>query len=91
MTKALVLAASVAALERAQTKHPKWPTDPIHAAGIVSEESGELQKAILEATYEGASHDHVREEALDVAGAALRFLLSLDRYNYQPSPQHIQS
>lgn len=90
MTKALTLAASMAALERAQAKHPTWPTDPLHAVAVVSEEAGELQQAVLQATYEGASQDRVREEALDLAAAALRFVLSLDQYRYEASPQHHQ-
>lgn len=29
-------------LERAQGKFPTWPTDPIHALNVISEEYGEL-------------------------------------------------
>jgi NTP pyrophosphatase (non-canonical NTP hydrolase) len=90
MTKALTLAAAMAALERAQSKHPSWPTDPLHAVAVVAEEVGELQQACLQTTYEGGSPDRIREEALDVAASALRFLLSLDNYQPQPSPQHTQ-
>lgn len=92
MTKALALAASMAALERAQTKHPTWPTDPIHATTIIAEELGELHGEVLRLTYEPdkGDEDRVREEALDLVAAAIRFLISLDHYNYQPSLQHQQ-
>lgn len=90
MTRPLALAASMAALERATTKHPMWPSDPLHAAAIIAEELGELQQAVLQASYEGASQDRVREEALDLAASALRFLLSLDHYQFAPAAQHEQ-
>ena len=91
MTTALALAASMAALERARAKHPHWPTDPIHAAAVIAEELGELQREVLQLTYEDrGSSDRVREEALDVVAAALRFLISLDAYQCTPSPQHQQ-
>jgi NTP pyrophosphatase (non-canonical NTP hydrolase) len=90
MTKALALAASMSALERAQSKHPTWPTDPLHAAAIVAEEVGELQQAILQATYDDGDCNRIREEALDVAASALRFVLSLDSFQIIPSPQHTQ-
>ena len=92
MTRALALAAAMAALERASNKHPCWPTDPIHAAAIIAEEVGELQREALQITYEPekSNPDRLREEALDVAAAALRFLISLDAYQFTPSHQHQQ-
>jgi NTP pyrophosphatase (non-canonical NTP hydrolase) len=92
MTRPLALAASMAALERASTKHPLWPTDPIHAAAILAEEVGELQREVLQLTYEPAkgNPDRVREEALDLAAVALRFLISLDSYQFKPSQLHHQ-
>lgn len=92
MNRPLALAASMAALERASTKHPLWPTDPIHAAAILAEEVGELQREVLQLSYEPGkgSPDRVREEALDTAAAALRFLISLDSYEFTPSHQHQQ-
>lgn len=92
MTTALALAASMAALERARAKHPVWPTDPIHAAAVIAEEIGELQREVLQLTYEPTKGDpdRVRQEALDLAAAALRFLISLDAYQFTPGPQHQQ-
>ena len=92
MTRALALAASMAAVERATTKHPCWPSDPIHATAVIAEELGELQREVLQLTYEPSkgNEDRVREEALDLAAVAIRFLISLDQYNYQPSLQHQQ-
>lgn len=39
----------IAELNRARTKFPTWPDDPIHAAAVVAEESGELVQAALQA------------------------------------------
>jgi NTP pyrophosphatase (non-canonical NTP hydrolase) len=92
MTRALALAATMAAVERATAKWPDWPSDPLHAAAIPAEELGELQKAILQLTYEDeGGSDRIREEALDLAAAAIRFLISIDHYQCSPSLQHLQS
>lgn len=82
----------VAEVERATAKFPTWPTDIIHAGNVVSEEAGELAKAILQAVYEPhkSNLDDVREEAEQTAAMALRFLLSIDRYELITADQHEQ-
>ena len=79
-------------LARATRKYPTWPTDPLHALAVLGEEFGELTKAVLQHTYEPdkASLADVREEAVQTAAMALRFLLSLERYEYKESVQHHQ-
>lgn len=83
----------LAEIERATAKFPTWPTDPLHAIGVLGEEFGELTKAVMQATYEphkngpGAVHD----EAVQTAAMALRFLASLDCYEYASCPQHQQA
>ena len=79
-------------LARATRKYPTWPTDPLHALAVLGEEFGELTKAVLQHTYEPdkASLADVREEAVQTAAMALRFLLSLERYEYKESMQHHQ-
>ena len=63
----------IAELNRARTKFPTWPDDPIHAAGVLLEESGELMKAVLEACYQKEPDGHylqlieVRNEAIQTA------------------------
>lgn len=88
-----VLPAVLAELHRATAKFPTWPTDPLHAIGVLGEEFGELTKAVMQATYEPHKNGPgaVREEALQTAAMALRFLLSLDRYEYAGSQQHQQA
>lgn len=81
-------------IERAMMKFPTWPTDPIHAAAVISEESGEVMKAVLQAVYEPhkSGPSHVREEVIQTAAMCIRFLASLDdaRYDWTPVKQHTQ-
>lgn len=79
-------------LNRAVQKHPTWPDDPHHAANVVGEEAGEILKAVMEHTYEPqkSSRADVQAEAVETAAMAVRFLLSMDRYEFVPSLQHAQ-
>ena len=67
-------------LDNAQSLHPHWPGhDLVHAAGIVSEESGELIRAALRHEYaEGGTLDDVRTEAVQTATTAIRLLMNLE-------------
>lgn len=89
----LVLLPVLAEIERATRKFPTWPTDPLHALGVVGEEFGELGKAVLQAVYEPhkSGRAQVRDEAIQTAAMAIRFVASLDAYNYNGSAQHRQS
>ncbi len=83
-----------AEVERATRKFPTWPTDPIHAAAVIAEECGELQKAVLEAVYEPhkGSRPNVRTEAVQTAAMCLRFIASLEIYAWSArAPQHEQN
>lgn len=83
-----------AELNRAITKFPRWPTDPLHASGIIAEESGELFKAVLQQVYEPHKNDagNLRAEAIQTATMCIRFLVSLDNgdYDWRPGFQHLQ-
>lgn len=81
-----------AELDRAVVKFPTWPTRALDAMAVVAEESGELTKATLECTYEHpkSSQSDVRKEAVQTAAMAIRFLLSMDEYDFRPAPQHDQ-
>lgn len=80
-------------LNRACHKFPTWPTDPLHAMGVVNEEVGELNKAVLQGVYEPEKNPEgaVEKEALQAAAMLLRLLASLDRYEFTGGPQHTQS
>jgi len=81
-----------AEVARARGKFPDWPTDPVHAAAIVAEECGELQQAVLQVVYEPhkSTSVNVRIEAIQTAAMCLRFLASLDRYEWWRAAQHTQ-
>jgi len=83
----------LAELDRATAKFPTWPTDPLHAMGVLHEEVGELAKAVLQLVYEPhkSTFSDVRAEATQAAAMALRFLMSLDNYTWRPCEQHSQS
>ena len=85
--------AVLAEVQRAMRKFPRWPTDPIHAAAVIAEECGELQKAVLEAVYEPhkGSRPNIRAEAVQTAAMCLRFLASLDVYEWHRADQHQQN
>lgn len=89
---AVFLPRILAEVKKATAKFPEWPTDPVHAAAIVVEEAGELQKAVTESVYEPGKHSYanVPTEAIQTASMCLRFLASLSRYAWQPAMQHKQ-
>lgn len=78
---------------RATGKFPTWPTDPLHALAVLGEEYGELNKAVLQAVYEPhkSTLADVREEAIQCAAMAVRFLMSLPIYRYEECEQHLQA
>lgn len=77
---------------RATKKFPTWPNDPLHALAVLGEEYGELNKVVVQMTYEPhkTSPKEVREEAIQTAAMAIRFLMSLDDYAYCGCDQHKQ-
>lgn len=95
MTAAEKVTAEIQAeIDRAVRKFPTWPTDALHALAVLGEEYGELNKAVLQLAYEphkeGSSVAEVRKEAIQTAAMALRFVMSLDCYEYDECDQHQQ-
>lgn len=80
-------------LTSATNKFPTWPVDPLHALAVLGEEYGELDQAVLQLVYEPqkSSLGHIREEAIQTAAMALRFLMSIEDYNYDKCQQITQS
>jgi hypothetical protein len=75
-------------LEKAENKHPKWPTDPIHAAGNMVEEAGETMQACIDACYVDEQWiADAATEAAQTGAMALRFLIGMDDYVCEPGEQ----
>lgn len=89
----VAVAKVLAELRRAMEIFPTWPTDPLHALGVVGEEVGELNKEVLQLTYEPrkATPGAMACEAVQAAAMALRFVASLDRYEVRQCSQHHQA
>lgn len=92
MNRSEAVDAVMTEVDKATRKFPTWPDDPLHAVAVIGEELGELTQAVLECTYEPhkSTREDVRKEAVQVAAMAVRFLMSLDVYDYKPGGQHEQ-
>ena len=79
-----VLQAILEEFDRATKIHPDWPTDPVHAAAILSEEAGEVIKAVNNAVTgkkDGKDSDYTTE-AIQCGAMCLRFLVNLKTYDW---------
>jgi len=87
-----VLDMIISEVARATAKYPTWPTDPLHALAVLGEEYGELNKSLLQLTYEPhkTSSEEAQMEAIQTAAMAIRLAMSLGQYEYAACPQHIQ-
>lgn len=76
-------------VERAEILYPIWPAlqrrgDHVWAAAILCEEAGEVLKAALNWQAHGKGNvDEMRDEAIQTAAMAIRFLLNLDAVERQ--------
>ena len=72
-----LLEAVIDEVKRAEAKHPHWPTDIIHQAAIIAEESGEMVRAALQLSYEKGSQEDLRTELIQTAAMCFRMLKNL--------------
>lgn len=74
-------------LDAALEQWPAWPADPVHAAAVIAEETGELVQACLDFTYALPSlyGESIRKEAAQVGAMAIRMLMHLDQYQPRQS------
>jgi hypothetical protein len=75
-------------LDKAEKKFPLWPTDPMHAVGVLAEETGEVVQACLDACYWNHIAIHkAKHEAAQVGAMAVRFIMNTDLYKCNKSEQ----
>lgn len=68
-------------VESATKKFPLWPRDPIHAASVLSEESGELVRAANNFVYHAGDRLEMLREAIQVGAMAVRFIEHMAEYH----------
>ena len=64
-------------LNKAMEKFKWWPKDPIHAVGIMEEESGETMKAALQNVYDRKSDEEIIKEAAQTGAMAIRVIMGI--------------
>ena len=77
MKQCEVITAIFKELKKAESKFPGWPSDIVHAAAIVAEESGELVQASIDCYYGRGSEEKCIKEAIQTAAMSVRFLLNM--------------
>ena len=73
-----VIGLVMAEIDRTEKIHPVWPRNLIHAGMVVSEESGELVKSILDHDEGKGSNRQMIIEAVHTAAMAIRFLKNIE-------------
>lgn len=64
-------------LHKAETKHPAWTKDVIHATSIMQEESGEAIRAAIQYVYENGNIVELKKELIQTAAMCIRVLKNL--------------
>jgi NTP pyrophosphatase (non-canonical NTP hydrolase) len=68
--------------------YPAWPDDPVHAAAVLVEESGEVLKEANNYYWghkrsRGESLQRMRHEAIQTGAMVLRVLENIERYRHR--------
>ena len=64
-------------LKRAKQKHPDYPGDMFEQLAIMTEEAGEVAKAVLQYKREGGDLQDVKDELVQTAAMCIRMLENL--------------
>ena len=64
-------------LMKAKIKHPDYPEDMFEQLAIMTEESGEVAKAVLQYKREGGELQEVKDELVQTAAMCIRMLENL--------------
>lgn len=77
----VILSGIIQELIKAEEKHPNWPSDPFHQLAILTEESGEVAKAILDYQDGKATLRDIKTELMQTAAMCIRILKHLPDEN----------
>lgn len=77
MKESEIIAEIFCEVERAEKKHPEWPTDLVYMDQIINEEKGEATRAVLQHVMEGGELCEVRKELIETAAMCVRMLKNL--------------
>jgi len=73
-------------LQRAEKKFPQWNKDPVHAAAILGEESGETLQAAMDYSLSPTDDADLRKkimgEAVQTGAMAIRLLINADMFEH---------
>lgn len=64
-------------LKTAEEKWPEWPTNMYEQLAIVTEEAGEVAKAVLHYNHENGSHKDITDELVQTAAMCVRMLKNM--------------
>ena len=78
MTAYAAVDALLKELERAQVKHPVWPTNTLEQVAVMAGEAGECLQAALHYVEGRGDIERVRAEAIQVGAMAIRVLMNLE-------------
>jgi hypothetical protein len=65
-------------LERAESLHPKFPTDLVYQCAIMIEEAGETMKAVLDYKSGKCPRSDIVKEAIQTGAMVIRFLKNIN-------------
>jgi len=71
-------------LRKAEAKHPGWPSDNVHAVGILVEEAGEAMQAALDHHYNRGNLADLKKELAQTGAMAIRALMNLPDEDVMP-------
>lgn len=63
-------------LQKAEEKHPNWPSNIFEQMAIVNEEAGEAVRACLHLKHENGGEHDIHDELIQTAAMCIRMLIN---------------
>lgn len=81
----------LAELKKAETKHPKWPADPMYMDQIINEEKGEVTQAVVNHVMHHGSKIEIVKELKHTIVTSLRMLKVIGEYPVQGKSDNLDT